>query len=69
MSGKASQDRYTVMEAYVTIMKGNVKTLDPIMNKLIEVLSIVIFFTIQRSDYPPALLAMAIIKFMQGKDT
>lgn len=62
MSSKASQDRYVVMETYVTIMKGNAKALESLQNKLVEVLSI-------RSEYPPALLAMAMAKFMMGKDT
>jgi hypothetical protein len=43
MSSKASQDRYVVMETYVTIMKGNAKALESLQNKLVEVLSIVIF--------------------------
>mgnify|MGYP006876296364 CR=1 FL=1 len=48
MSSKASQDRYAVMEAYVTIMKGNPKNLDAVHNRLVEVLSIVIFYLIFR---------------------
>lgn len=48
MSSKASQDRYAVMEAYVTIMKGNPKNLDAVHNRLVEVLSIVIFYLILR---------------------
>lgn len=43
MSTKASQDRYVVMDAYVNIMKGNLKQLEVVHNKLVEVLSIVIF--------------------------
>lgn len=43
MSTKATQDRYIVMETYVTIMKGNTKSLEQLQNKLIEVLSIVFF--------------------------
>lgn len=35
MSTKATQDRYVVMETYVTIMKGNVKALDQLQNKLV----------------------------------
>lgn len=42
MSSKASQDRFVVMEAYVNIMKGNIKALETVQTKLIEVLSIVI---------------------------
>jgi hypothetical protein len=42
MSSKASMDRFAVMEAYVTIMKGNPKQLDAIDGRLIEVLSLVI---------------------------
>jgi hypothetical protein len=41
MSTKASQDRYAVMEAYVTIMKGNPKQLEAVHGRLIEVLSLV----------------------------
>lgn len=62
MSTKATQDRYVVMETYVTIMKGNSKSLESLQSRLVEVLSI-------RSEYPPALLAMAMIKFLMGKDT
>lgn len=43
MSSKASQDRYAVMDAYVAIMKGNLKQLETVQNRLVEVLSIVIF--------------------------
>ncbi len=69
MSSKASQDRFSVMEAYVIIMKGNSKLLEPVHTRLIEVLSLVSFLLFQRSEYPPALLAMAMVKFMMGKDT
>jgi hypothetical protein len=51
MSSKASQDRFVVMEAYVNIMKGNIKALETVQTKLIEVLSIVIcFFTLFRDQ-------------------
>ena len=43
MSSKASQDRFVVMEAYVTIMKGNPKLLESVHARLIEVLSLVKF--------------------------
>lgn len=69
MSSKATHDRFAVMEAYVTIMKGNLKHLESVHSRLIEVLTIVNYFLSQRSEYPPALLAMAMIKFMMGKDT
>jgi hypothetical protein len=46
MSSKASLDRFAVMEAYVTIMKGNPKQLDAIHGRLIEVLSVVILILI-----------------------
>jgi len=50
MSSKASQDRFAVMDAYVTIMKGNPKQLDSVHARLVEVLSIVNFYFIfQRS--------------------
>jgi hypothetical protein len=45
MSSKASQDRYAVMDAYVTIMKGNVKQLDAVHSRLVDVLSIVILYS------------------------
>lgn len=48
MSSKASSDRYSVMEAYLTIMRGNVKQLDAVHNRLVEVLSIVNFYLIFR---------------------
>lgn len=48
MSSKSSQDRYAVMDAYVTIMKGNPKQLDSVHARLIEVLSLVIFIFIFR---------------------
>ncbi len=70
MSTKATMDRYYVMEAYVNIMKGNLKQLEITHSRLVQILSIVIYLLIfQRSEYAPALLAIAIIKFMMSKDT
>jgi len=35
MSSKASQDRFAVMDAYVTIMRGNPKQLEAVHSRLI----------------------------------
>ncbi len=56
MSTKASQDRYAVMEAYVTIMKGNPKQLEAVHGRLIEVLSLVNLIVISEIRVPSSVV-------------
>lgn len=62
MSTRASWHRYIVMEALVTMCSGKSNiNLEDIAKKLVDVLVV-------RSEYPPAMLAIAIAKFLQKKD-
>ena len=57
------------MESLVAICsnKPNIK-IDDIINKLTDVLAVVILPLFQRSEYPPAMLAIAIANYISKKD-
>lgn len=44
MSTRASQHRYVVTEALVTMLKGNIKNIEDVVKKLVEVLTVVLLF-------------------------
>lgn len=50
------------------MLGGKVKNIEDIIKKLVDVLSVVILFSIQRSQYLPAMFAIAIAKFIAAKD-
>ena len=61
MQSRASSHRFIVMEAYVQMLGGKVKNIEDTTKNLVEVLS-------TRSEYPPAMFAIAIAKFLANKD-
>ena len=50
------------------MLGGKVKNIEDTIKKLVEVLTAVIYILIQRSEYPPAMFAIAIAKYLAGKD-
>jgi hypothetical protein len=69
MSTRGSWHRFMVMYALVTMCNGKSSTnLEDLVKKLSEVLISVTLRSTQKAEYPPAMLAIAIVKYLQKKD-